>query len=66
MNAAVLNTRTDRPRKPGRTKGKGWAFVLAVAVQIGFLAVLARAKQHVGTGAAVGVEPPVLRGRELQ
>jgi colicin import membrane protein len=40
MNAAVLNTRTDRPRKPGRTKGKGWAFVLAVAVQIGFLAVL--------------------------
>jgi colicin import membrane protein len=40
MNAAVLTTRTDRPRSPRRTKGKGWAFVLALAVQIGFLAVL--------------------------
>jgi colicin import membrane protein len=40
VNAAVLTTRTDRPRTPRRTKGKGWAFVLALAVQIGFLAVL--------------------------
>jgi len=40
MNAAVLTTRTDRPRSPRSTKGKGWAFVLALAVQIGFLAVL--------------------------
>ena len=40
MTAAVLNTRTERPRSPRRTRGKGWAFVLALAVQIGFLAVL--------------------------
>jgi colicin import membrane protein len=40
VTTAVLNTRTDRPRPPRRTKGKGWAFVLAVIVQLGFLAVL--------------------------
>ena len=40
MNAAVLTTRTDRPRPPRRTRGKGWAFVLAIAVELGFLAVL--------------------------
>jgi colicin import membrane protein len=38
--SAVLNTRSDRPRTPRRTGGRGWAFVLAVAVQIAFLAVL--------------------------
>lgn len=40
MTTAVLNRGTDRPRAPRRTKGKGWAFVLALAVQVGFLAVL--------------------------
>ena len=40
MNTAVLNPRADRPRSPTRTKGKGWAFMLALAVQVGFLAVL--------------------------
>jgi colicin import membrane protein len=40
VTTVVLNTRTDRPRPPRRTKGKGWAFVLAVVVQLGFLAVL--------------------------
>ncbi len=32
--------RRERPRKPRRVKGKGWAFVLALAVQLGFLGVL--------------------------
>ncbi|HTQ02165.1 MAG TPA: cell envelope integrity protein TolA, partial [Casimicrobiaceae bacterium] len=33
-------TRMERPRQPRRTKGKGWAFLFALAVQVGFLAVL--------------------------
>lgn len=42
MTAATpaITTRSERPRQPRRTKGKGWAFILAVAVQLGFLAVL--------------------------
>ena len=39
MAAAALDHR-ERPRRPRRVKGKGWAFILAVAVQLGFLAVL--------------------------
>ena len=40
MNTAVLTTGSDRPRPPRQTKGKGWALLLAAAVQVGFLAVL--------------------------
>ncbi|MFO1306330.1 MAG: cell envelope integrity protein TolA [Burkholderiales bacterium] len=40
MSATVVANRSDRPRRPHRTRGKGWAFVLALAVQLGFLAVL--------------------------
>ena len=40
MTATVVASRSDRPRRPRRTRGKGWAFLLAVAVQLGFLAVL--------------------------
>lgn len=32
--------RRERPRKPRGVKGKGWAFILAVAVQLAFVAVL--------------------------
>jgi len=40
VNTAVLTTRTERPRSPRRTRGKGWAFILAIIVELGFLAVL--------------------------
>jgi len=40
MSTAVLNSRGERPRRPRRMRGKGWAFVLAIAVELGFLAVL--------------------------
>lgn len=39
MPTATLDRR-ERPRRPRRVKGKGWALVLAIAVQLGFLAVL--------------------------
>jgi len=40
MSAVTTWIRHERPRRPRRVKGKGWAFILAVAVQLGFLAVL--------------------------
>ena len=42
MSAAVITTRTERPRLPrGTGRGrKAWSFILAVLVQLGFLAVL--------------------------
>jgi len=39
MVSATVDRR-ERPRKPRGVKGKGWAFVLAVAVQLAFVAVL--------------------------
>ncbi len=38
--ATTTVDRRERPRRPRRVRGKGWAFILAVAVQLGFLAVL--------------------------
>src|SRR4051812_46173063 len=38
--ASATITRTERPRQPRRVRGKGWALVLAIAVELGFLAVL--------------------------
>jgi colicin import membrane protein len=38
--ASTTWIRHERPRRPRATKGKGVAFVLAIAVQLGFLAVL--------------------------
>ena len=35
-----MPTRSERPRQPRQIKGKWWALVLALAVQIGFLAVI--------------------------
>ena len=40
MSFAAIITRVERPRRPRSIKGKGWAFILAVVVQLGFLAVL--------------------------
>ena len=32
--------KSERPRQPRRMTGKWWALMLAIAVQLGFLAVL--------------------------
>ena len=40
QTASPTVARTERPRQPRRAKGKGWAFLFALAVQVGFLAVL--------------------------
>ena len=35
-----MTPRTERPRHPRKIKGKWWALLLAIAVQLGFLAVI--------------------------
>lgn len=37
---AFVPSRSERPRKPRQIKGKWWALVLALAVQLGFLVVM--------------------------